>query len=518
MAAPAPATVPLSEATIGWGSARIAAHQVAGQARELEEALRVAMEQLADDVLHVAAGAERAARAGEHHRPHLLARSARRAEASRSARGRPRRSASSGVSGRSRRERGHRARLVVAEARGRHRRVLERARPGRPAGPAGAPGRRRGTRASSARTSRRWRGMAAAHRAGGPRGGEPHADGPPVARAPGAARRGPGATSRSTMPVTLPAVTSSSRVSSPGVIPSGRRSSWASTSNWGRVSPSGTRRRTSRSSRPWAFSSRTQTESARAGSAGVARRLARGARRFTGGPPPRSRPWRRPRAATSPRRAPWREVLAHALAVGLADAFARAPVLALVGHVDDEAGHGRPACRPPPRPRRARCRAPGRTGATKSPETMRPSRFQPIWPATNSSSPCALHAVAVAARAARATSGLHGVRRHSHHRPAVHVQRLAGDARAPPRRTGTGRGRPPPRSVTSRFCGLMSSRCLRISAGGRPVFSDDARDRRRRSSGCPRSPGRPRSRSRPCCATSRAATLVRPSTPCLLAA
>ena len=62
MAAPAPATVPLSDATIGLRQRAHGADQVAGQAGELEQARRIAVEQLADDLLHVAAGAERAAR------------------------------------------------------------------------------------------------------------------------------------------------------------------------------------------------------------------------------------------------------------------------------------------------------------------------------------------------------------------------------------------------------------------------------------------------------------------------
>ena len=45
MAAPAPAVVPFSAATMGAGSARMAADEVAGQARELEQPRRVALEQ-----------------------------------------------------------------------------------------------------------------------------------------------------------------------------------------------------------------------------------------------------------------------------------------------------------------------------------------------------------------------------------------------------------------------------------------------------------------------------------------
>ena len=61
MAAPAPATVPFSEATIGWGSARMA--RMRSQVRRVnsQQPGAVAVQQLADDLLHVAARAERAA-------------------------------------------------------------------------------------------------------------------------------------------------------------------------------------------------------------------------------------------------------------------------------------------------------------------------------------------------------------------------------------------------------------------------------------------------------------------------
>ena len=71
MTAPAPATVPLSAATTGCRHRRIAADQVAGHPREVEQPLEVAFEERPDDVLHVPARAEPAPRPRDRDRAHL---------------------------------------------------------------------------------------------------------------------------------------------------------------------------------------------------------------------------------------------------------------------------------------------------------------------------------------------------------------------------------------------------------------------------------------------------------------
>ena len=88
--APAPATRPLSAATTGRRQRRMARISSPVDAREVEQALVVALEERADDVLDVAARAEGAAAAGEHDGAHAgLA--VERAGRRRAARRRPRR-------------------------------------------------------------------------------------------------------------------------------------------------------------------------------------------------------------------------------------------------------------------------------------------------------------------------------------------------------------------------------------------------------------------------------------------
>ena len=67
--APAPAHTPSTAAMIGCGQARIAADQVAGHAREVEQAALVHLGQRPDDLMDVAARAEIAAGAGDHDAP-----------------------------------------------------------------------------------------------------------------------------------------------------------------------------------------------------------------------------------------------------------------------------------------------------------------------------------------------------------------------------------------------------------------------------------------------------------------
>ena len=68
--APAPATVPLSAPTIGRRQRDHREDQGAGVAGEVEQPTGVALEQLADDLLDVAARAEGATGAGEQDRAH----------------------------------------------------------------------------------------------------------------------------------------------------------------------------------------------------------------------------------------------------------------------------------------------------------------------------------------------------------------------------------------------------------------------------------------------------------------
>ena len=183
-------------------------------------------------------------------------------------------------------------------------------------------------------------------------------------------------------PVTLPAVTSSSRVSSREVIPSGRRWSWASTSNWGSVRASGTRRRSSRSTQPVGLQQPHphRDGAPRSGSRSGGRRsqerrrldldlglvveqrlhLDEGHGRVVPAHALRARPRRAPgaRRGTRPCRSRTRPC-------------ARA-----------ESGF-----RPPPHTTSSTLSRACANWPTKSAETMRPSRSQPTWPATNSSSP-----------------------------------------------------------------------------------------------------------------------------------
>ena len=72
MQAPAPAVVPLRLAMTGFGSARylrISSHVIRVNSSKPAMSL---LEQLADDVVHVAAGTERPAGAGDHDDAHIL--------------------------------------------------------------------------------------------------------------------------------------------------------------------------------------------------------------------------------------------------------------------------------------------------------------------------------------------------------------------------------------------------------------------------------------------------------------
>jgi hypothetical protein len=66
--APAPAHTPSTAATMGCGQCAHGLDQVARHAREHQQLGRLQAHQRADDLVHVAARAEVAAGAGDHHR------------------------------------------------------------------------------------------------------------------------------------------------------------------------------------------------------------------------------------------------------------------------------------------------------------------------------------------------------------------------------------------------------------------------------------------------------------------
>ena len=72
MTAPAPTAVPLTAAMTGRRSSRMFAMSAPVTRVKASEALHVAREELADDVLDVAAGAERAALAGDDDGAHVV--------------------------------------------------------------------------------------------------------------------------------------------------------------------------------------------------------------------------------------------------------------------------------------------------------------------------------------------------------------------------------------------------------------------------------------------------------------
>ena len=72
MIAPAPTQTPSTAAMIGLPQCEHRLHQIAGHAREGEQALHVHRDQRADDVVHVAAGAEVAAVRAEDDRLHVV--------------------------------------------------------------------------------------------------------------------------------------------------------------------------------------------------------------------------------------------------------------------------------------------------------------------------------------------------------------------------------------------------------------------------------------------------------------
>ena len=67
MIAPAPAQTPSTAATIGCGQARIAFTRSPVMRVNSEQLGRLQLRQRPDDLVHVAAGAEIVARAGDHH-------------------------------------------------------------------------------------------------------------------------------------------------------------------------------------------------------------------------------------------------------------------------------------------------------------------------------------------------------------------------------------------------------------------------------------------------------------------
>ena len=91
-AAPAPAAIPFTAAIMGFLQPAHVAHEVAGEPREAVQPRAVHLQQLADDVVDAASGAEALARAGEHHDVHPAV----VGPASRSAPPTPRRSERSG--------------------------------------------------------------------------------------------------------------------------------------------------------------------------------------------------------------------------------------------------------------------------------------------------------------------------------------------------------------------------------------------------------------------------------------